>query len=646
MPEVISLLSSPIESPLTLPKPSRGKKPLPSISKDLFQLSSDGFDFTGLSGDLDFPVEQPSKKRRLSPEDARKPMRHSPRKPQKATTFLSDDDDLLPQFASKNDDTNGGVALDIDNVLSDPIVVSSSAPELGTRKKGKAIAFDISDGLSDGIPALDDILSQSNSTKSVSARPHLAERTANLLANIVNDNSSDKPAVQRSSIYSTVRPGQPPLTATVEDEIAFSSSAPVAATKSKGKDDKAAARATAKIAKEKEKEAEKDRKQLLREQKAREKQEAADIAAVNKAKTDKKVSVTEMVVEMSSNLQGRSVGNQVAEYMKQLGVEFAFFDEEIDLTDDGLEAKGNLVKWKRKVQASYNEDARHWEPLTVPKIDVEDHVLIHVTATAFAALVTRGCETTSDGPAASEDSLFGNIDKHVAGVLRKQSHCKPIYLIEGLEAFVRKNKNAKNRAYTAAVRSRIPSDDGPSTAPPASSQARRKKKPNPSSEADYSFIDTDLAETLLLHLQLSHSVLVHHTTSPADTAFWIRNFTEHISTIPYRHERMALNDAGAAFCMDVGQVKTGDDAADTYVKMLQEVQRVTPAMAYGIANLYPNVRKLVKAFRNDGPLVLGEVKKGANRDGAVTDRRLGPQVSKRLYKVFMGKDPWSTDGIA
>ena len=109
---------------------------------------------------------------------------------------------------------------------------------------------------------------------------------------------------------------------------------------------------------------------------------------------------------------------------------------------------------------------------------------------------------------------------------------------------------------------------------------------------------------------------------------------------------MLFRSAGATFCMDAGQVKTGDDARDTYVKMLQEVQRVTPAMAYGIANLYPNVRALVRAFREEGPLVLEDVKKGANRDGAVTDSRLGPAVSRRLYKVFMGRIEWSTDGIA
>lgn len=35
--------------------------------------------------------------------------------------------------------------------------------------------------------------------------------------------------------------------------------------------------------------------------------------------------------------------------------------------------------------------------------------------------------------------------------------------------------------------------------------------------------------------------------------------------------------------------------------------------------------------------------KSANRNGALTDRKIGPAISRRLYKVFMEMDPASTD---
>ena len=62
-----------------------------------------------------------------------------------------------------------------------------------------------------------------------------------------------------------------------------------------------------------------------------------------------------------------------------------------------------------------------------------------------------------------------------------------------------------------------------------------------------------------------------------------------------------------SFCMESGQIKTGEDKDDTFAKMLQEVVRVTPSIAFGIASEYPNVLSLVRAFRKHGPLVLEDL---------------------------------------
>lgn len=58
--------------------------------------------------------------------------------------------------------------------------------------------------------------------------------------------------------------------------------------------------------------------------------------------------------------------------------------------------------------------------------------------------------------------------------------------------------------------------------------------------------------------------------------------------------------ADTAFCTDVGQVKTGLGKADTYSRMLEEIHRVTPSVANGVASEYPDVQALVNAFRLHG----------------------------------------------
>jgi crossover junction endonuclease EME1 len=103
---------------------------------------------------------------------------------------------------------------------------------------------------------------------------------------------------------------------------------------------------------------------------------------------------------------------------------------------------------------------------------------------------------------------------------------------------------------------------------------------------------------------------------------------------------MALD---TAFCMESGQVKTGHDVPDTFIKMLQEINRITAPIAYGIATKYPSATKLVHGFEREGKDMLMGLKKSANKDGAVTDRDVGRKISRRLWDIFMGTDEGSTD---
>jgi crossover junction endonuclease EME1 len=200
-----------------------------------------------------------------------------------------------------------------------------------------------------------------------------------------------------------------------------------------------------------------------------------------------------------------------------------------------------------------------------------------------------------------------------------------IYLIEGLTPWMRKNRNLRNRQFASTVR-----------AQEATAAANRRNKPA------QEYVPEEKIEDALLQLQVMHEVLIHHTMIPMETAEQILTFTQHISTIPYRKQRDQAT-LGAGFCMESGQVKTGEDTHDTYVRMLQEIVRVTAPIAYGVANEFNTVSKLVQGLETRGPTRLEGVKKMANKDGAYSDRTVGQAVSRRMYKVFTGVDETSTD---
>ncbi|KAI1108527.1 ERCC4 domain-containing protein [Nemania sp. NC0429] len=357
-------------------------------------------------------------------------------------------------------------------------------------------------------------------------------------------------------------------------------------------------------------EAEKERKRIemvhAREERALNKEKEKALAAVNKVRTDKKVSAPEMIVDIPASISpGLKV--QIEALLGELNVQHHTWDSTVE----------HVVKWRRKVTSRFDEGMGIWQP-TPLHIQDEKHVLVIVQAADFVRLVL-----------ADEGQ---DLEAHILRLKSRFLGLTLIYLIEGLTPWMRKNRNLLNRQFVSAVRSLGTNAELGSL----STQPRRRNHEEPKE-----YIDEDKIEDALLSLQVLHGTLVHHTNAPVETAQWVAVFTQHISTIPYRQARDASSDAG--FCMESGQVRSGDGAKDTYIRMLQEIARITAPVAYGIATKYKSVTDLIRGLEEEGPLALADCRKSANKDGAITDRTIGQAISKRVHRIFLGQDPTSTD---
>ncbi|KAI0427008.1 ERCC4 domain-containing protein [Xylaria sp. FL1042] len=358
-------------------------------------------------------------------------------------------------------------------------------------------------------------------------------------------------------------------------------------------------------ARETEKERKRIEKERTREERALQKEKEKALAEVNKLRTDKKVSTPEMIVDIPASINS-GLKVQIETLLSDLNVEHETWNSTVK----------HVVKWRRKVTSRFNKEMEFWEPIPMCVQD-ECHVLVVVQAAEFVKLVL------------GEESQ--DLEAHVLRMKSTFPSSKLIYLIEGLTPWMRKNRNLLNRQFASAVRNLVTS------AEPDPSFGQRRYRNNNQQE----YIDEDKIEDALLSLQVLHGTLVHHTNASVETAQWVAVFTQHISTIPYRKARDASANAG--FCMESGQVLTGDGAKDTYIHMLQTIGRLTPPIAYGIVAKYPSVTDLVRGLEEEGPLALAECRKGANKDGALTDRTIGQAISKRIHKIFLGRDPNSTD---
>lgn len=495
--------------------------PLPAHGGKIASTSPANTGFRSLEDTLDATVSldqswttHASKRRKISPP------------PEVENTRLEEGPVALGTWKSKTKSVQEENSTKEPSPINSLLQDSDSAPLRGFRSAVEPTTL-ITDDSDDSFPE-DVIHGRVPQTKQ---RPLLSERTVALLESLdkptkpkkvksVGQKSKEKTAEGRKSDSLCSRSEETDLEGTPKPKVAKSS------TTAKLTNAEKAARAEerentrnankAKKAKEKEeeqerkrlsKEEEQERKRLLKEEKAREKQKDAALAEVNKSKLDKKVTGPEMIVDLPASIDGQGVDTQIREFLKNLQIQATSYQSPLP----------NIIKWRRKVKSRYSEEKGHWEPVQPMEIENEKHVMCLMSAHEFVAL-------------ASADSLLQNartVEAHAAKFKSEFNSCKPIYLIEGWNLWMRKNKVTLNRAYQAAV---LNQTDSLESSAPEGSQNFNSKRKKPAQE----YVDTDMIEDAMLRLQVMNGCLVHHTATQVETAEWVANFTQHISTIPSR----------------------------------------------------------------------------------------------------------------
>ena len=483
------------------------KKPDASAAKANhdFMYLSDGVDGIDDGGSL---TENPSKKRKLSSLPAHgvikaaSSTRFSTRRPQSPKWARS-----IAQVSGRqegftlSDDITFTSSADLNHAI---VHASRASPNEGN-----------GDDPDDSLP--EDILSAARSNLATS----VSDRTAALLAKLKGPPASKK----SSGSKTTIAPKAPSKSTSRspkarQDRVAdivsseeVEESRPKTMKKPKLTEEekamKAQEREEAKVKKAtqkaKDKDEEKERKRIQREEKAREKQRAADLTEVNKAKKDKKETSKEMIIDLPMSIEGQRVDDQIQEFLRNLGIESNTYQSPVS----------NVIRWRRKVDSHFDEEKGY--RVAMPKeIQDEKHVLCLMSAKEFIELAT------ADSSHVDRETL----EEHIGKLKTNFEGCTLIYLIEGFNAWMRKNRNLRNREYQAAVLNQA-QNENPS-APSAGQQAPRRKK------AAEVYVDEDFIEDALLRLQVMNNCLIHHTATPFESAEWVANFTQHISLIPYR----------------------------------------------------------------------------------------------------------------
>ncbi|XP_049320602.1 crossover junction endonuclease EME1 [Astyanax mexicanus] len=181
---------------------------------------------------------------------------------------------------------------------------------------------------------------------------------------------------------------------------------------------------------------------------------------------------------------------------------------------------------------------------------------------------------------------------------------------------------------------------------------KKRKRKEAEEHPDVSRVDVEEA---LVDLQLHAGVQVHFHSTWKDFTDYVTMSTKAVAEAPFKRER---DKTGFGFCLESewagGQKvdRTGKGLLQVWKRQIQQLNRVSPDMASAVLNAYPSPQLLIQAYRQckserEKVTLLSDVLIRRGEGVTSTTRRVGPELSKRLFLLMNSVDPQQTlDAVA
>ncbi|XP_030818008.1 crossover junction endonuclease EME1 isoform X2 [Geospiza fortis] len=172
----------------------------------------------------------------------------------------------------------------------------------------------------------------------------------------------------------------------------------------------------------------------------------------------------------------------------------------------------------------------------------------------------------------------------------------------------------------------------------------RRKKESKDSNLDLSRMDVKEA---LVDLQLSTQVQISIFESNEELGEYATMFTKAVAEAPYKRER---ENTGFSFylekdcCRGVKVDPSGKGLLKVWKRQIQQFNRVSSEMAEAIVSAYPSPQLLIQAYEKcssdqERENMLANIPVHRGEGVTATSRRIGPELSRRIYLQMTSHDP-------
>ncbi|XP_069785490.1 crossover junction endonuclease EME1-like isoform X2 [Narcine bancroftii] len=254
----------------------------------------------------------------------------------------------------------------------------------------------------------------------------------------------------------------------------------------------------------------------------------------------------------------------------------------------------------------------------------ELHVVVHVPLEDFLSIIHTHKQELEG--AASEGRV--TLERFSLDILQKCAGRIPSLVIVELE----KHFSPQNKPRSQRKRQQI-----------AGGQGKGKQK---GCERNVSRVDVELA---LVHLQLSAGVQVQLLETWKEFADYISMFTKAVAEAPFKRARD--NNGLSVYLENEGSRgvkidRSGKGLLSIWKKQIQQLNRVSSAMANAIVSVYPSPWLLFQAYQvcsseQEKEKLLADVPVRRGEGIMSTTQRIGPELSKRVYLLMTSLEPES-----
>uniref|UniRef100_UPI0037E8AABB crossover junction endonuclease EME1 n=1 Tax=Semicossyphus pulcher TaxID=241346 RepID=UPI0037E8AABB len=355
-------------------------------------------------------------------------------------------------------------------------------------------------------------------------------------------------------------------------------------------------------------------KEALRQEQERQKAERKALAEAAKALRPEEC-IKHMVVAVDPALLQLEGGGTLLASVQALGCSCAIEKQPLPRS----------VSWMRRTPCAQTDDG---------VCEPEAHVVMQMTVDDFITLIHNYIQEERQG----RSDLGPTLTSWVQEQQRRHPDKILTLVVIDMEKYFRSHKSQSQKKFREAVAGE---EQGGGRA------KKRKKNGGVEVLPEVSRVEVEEA---VVHLQLNTGVSVRFLSTWKDFSDHITMTTKAVAEAPFKRER---EKTGFSFYLESewagGQKvdKVGKGLLQVWKRQIQQLNRVSPDMASAILAAYPSPQLLQEAYNlcktdREKISLLSDLLIRRGEGVTSTTRRVGPELSKRLFLLMNSRDPEQT----